>query len=242
MIICKLDVVRSTEALEKRGHVVTVEIRIQLDALIGRLLTDLPNEAAPTTPLVKDLPNPYAPPSPYRFHGERQGDGVMLGAPRTHALTMLRAAMTIRDEPAWQHPTWHPLRFALGIAEVSWDREPYAPGSVPNGRDIVIISRLLSDQCSPGSIVVNEALLRAIREYDHGLLALFELQSAELKGIEGSQTFGLVPPRHRPPAEALRTRWRDFVQTSWLPAVLTGGCVTLGALAWARVVWWWLGS
>lgn len=224
MIICKIDAARSTDALDKRGHAVTVEIRAQLDTFLTRMLKDLPNES---------LPN-----DPFRFHGERQGDGLMLGAPRTHALEVLRTALTIRDEPPWQHPSWLPVRMSLGIATVSWDREPYGVGSVPNGRDIIIISRLL-EECPPGSIVVNQALLLAIREYGNELLALFEERQGELKGIEGMVVYGLVPPRPKVAFSPIVTRWRVFTQSR-------AGAIILwvGSVAWGWVVRWlmgWLG-
>jgi hypothetical protein len=235
VIICKPDVVRHTDDLDRLGHIVTVEIRAQLDAMVGRLL-DLPNENAPTQ-LVKDTINPFVPEPLERFRGQRQGDGVMVGAPRIHAITMLRIAMTIRDEGHWQHPTWRRYRLAMGIARVNWDRDPYGLGSVPNGWDINVIARLERDQCPPGSIVINAGLMQEVKQYAHDIYPLFESRSAELMGIEGLQTFGILPPRAHLPVEALRTQWRLFLQDSWLPAALTAGVTVVGSLAWAYLAW-----
>lgn len=221
MILCKFDTVRSTEALERRGHDVTVGIRTQLAAVVTRLFASLLTTALPTS---------------LRFTGERQGDGLMVGAPRAHAIEMLREAMTLQAEPPWQHPTWLPVRMAVGIAEVTWDGAPYSPGSVPNGRDIVILSRLLETECPAGSVVVNEPLLRHLREYDRPLFDLFEERDAELKGIEGRQKYGLIPPRKHPALLPLVTRWKQFAASSAGVVVLT-----LGVLAWAAVAWWGLG-
>lgn len=221
MIIGKIDVVRSTIELDKRGHAVTVAIRAQIDALVDRLLTALPNERAPNLP--------------QRFRGERHGDGVMIGAPREHALVLLREAMTIRDEPPWQHPGWFPLRMAFGIATVSWDAEAFGKYSIPNGRDIVIVSRLLETECPAGSIVINETLLRAVQEYDNALSHLFERRSAELRGIEGPQVYGIMPPRAHPRFAPVLTRWKRLVQGPCTPIALT-----LGAVAWGFLGWWWL--
>lgn len=221
MIAAFFDAKDSTPDLERRGHQATVALREQLDAVAARLLRDLPNESAPNLA--------------QRFIGQRQRDGMLIGAPRVHAIPLLWEALKIQDEGAWQHKGWLPLRMSLGVGEVVWDRGAYKEGSVPNGRDLVIISRLMG-QCPPYSTVVNEPLLRLMREHDRELYALFEERHAELKGIEGVVTYGLMPSRTQPPVLAVFSAWRRFVRSPFVYVLYT-----LGTLAWLFLLGWWRG-
>lgn len=175
MIVCKFDAVRSTDALEREGHVVTERLRAQVASVAGRLLAVLPADAE-------------------RFLGQRQGDGLLLGAPRRNSLPLLQAAMTLQELPAWLAPSALPLRFSLGIVTVSWEGQEWGASSVPNGRGLTIVSRLM-EQCPSGGIVINRDLHQIVREYGASVRDLFTPQTAELKGISEPEGYWLMVPR-----------------------------------------------
>ena len=70
MIIFKTDAAEWTEHVTRHGHAATLAMQDQLKEITGRILSGL------STGLL--------------YRGEPQGDSIMLGAPREHALEVLR--------------------------------------------------------------------------------------------------------------------------------------------------------
>ena len=176
MIVGFVDVVRSTDAIEREGFPAILHLREQIRDLC-------------------EIVGTVGPPAAPRFVGERQGDGFMFAGPREHALAYLKEILKTQMT-TWMHSAWMPMRFSLGLAVASWDGEPWAKGNAFNGRDVTLAARLL-DHCEPGGVVIGKELHQLVWEHAPELRRLFCETVAVLQGFEQPEAYWALKNRQR---------------------------------------------